>query len=454
MITPHVLPGGQVIMAYEPHPDGFEPELVIPDPPIPVPPASVFQLTANPNASSWLSVASATVAATPVPAVTVPGMFPAYDDASAVNWALGIWPRVILVPGTYTFQTPVVLNTPGQVVEGGGWGTVIQQGSAFTGSALFQPKASQTRISNLAAVCSTASFCDFTNTSMNYFWADQLNVTSSGGADMWTGANLHRSTIRDCLFTQTGPANSIWAMGAGSVLATTNFDRIVSLVSCDPNAGTRSAPAWSIQLATNKNVDVVRFFQCVGINQITNGLIDSTQYFYDVACNANAANNDFDRISWLECDFGQVLGGAIRVQSVAGVFMDKVTCGNVFAQAGKSLSASLIRVQTSGGSGQHCNAVHITNYLREGSAAMGSGVDPSDISVSADTTEVTVTNAARADSGGGQPVQVNLNGCPRALVQQLDPGGIILNQNSTAGQQTIVIGNGAITLGGTAYTNP
>ena len=380
-------------------------------------------------------------------------------DTALIQRALNLGGQVILGTGTWTLSAPLVMGLANTVLQGRGPATVLNAAAGFTGTALIQPGASQQRISNLAANCGAMSFVDFGNTFMNYFEADHLVVTGAAGgtAHMWTGSNLHRSVFRDCLFTQNGTAVSIWAMGAGTGLSTTSFDRIVSIVGCDPTVGTRTAAAWSIQLATNKTVDVVRFAQCFGLVQVTNSQIDATQYFYDIACTANVALNDFDRISFSECDFGNTLGGAIRIQSTAGVYLDKVTCGNVFAQAGKSLTASLIRIQTSGGSGQHCNGVYISNYLREGSAAMGAGVDPSDISISSDTTEVTLTNIAKADSGGGQAVQINLgtpSGAIRALIQSVDATAVILNQNSTAGQATIVMGNGAITLGGTAYTNP
>ena len=113
------------------------------------------------------------------------------------------------------------------------------------------------------------------------------------------------------------------------------------------------------------------------------------------------------------------------------------------------------------GSNLHRSVFRDCLFTQNGTAvsiwAMGAGVDPSDISISSDTTEVTLTNIAKADSGGGQAVQINLgtpSGAIRALIQSVDATAVILNQNSTAGQATIVMGNGAITLGGTAYTNP
>lgn len=425
-----------------------------PDPPFVAPFPSVFLNLPGVPAAGW--AAPALKSAVVVPGSLVPGFGAQFDDATAINQAFTAAPLVELIPGaTYNQFSPIVMPSGAAVLRGNG--ATLTDAAGFTGTALIKPGGSGQRVTGVNFTTSAVSFIDFANVFINYFECDHVTGTAGpAAADIFTNANVHRSHFHDMVLTQNNPAGTVWTLGStGTGLSTTNFDNITAQVGVGV-AGNRSAPAFSVYSALNKVVDALRF-ENMFCNNLQNGSnIDNTQYFFDIACTANLANNDFDRVQFSRVTFNAVLGGAIRVLSTWGIDLDCVDLGNMTAVGGKSLGNSIITVGTSGGAGQHSAAVNIRNYLREGTTALGAGVDPSDVSISADTQDVTITGPTSADSAVA--VQINLNGCSGAQVITQKTGGgagtAILNQNNTAGQKTIVIGQGAITVGGTAITVP
>lgn len=130
--------------------------LVVGDPPIPSPPATVY-LDAPGRPYSGLSPAGYTGASVTVfPAALTPGLGAGYDDATAINWAfqqVGPHGVVNLVPGlSYTTYSPIVIPAGCALVSPvrgfgipdanyglGGLpviGTIIEPSAAFSGSAV------------------------------------------------------------------------------------------------------------------------------------------------------------------------------------------------------------------------------------------------------------------------------------------------------------------------------
>lgn len=364
-----------------------------------------------------------------------------------------------LAPGNWYLDATVTVAAHA-TFSGSGDLTIIQQGSnSFTGTGLFSP-GSNSRITAMTATLKSIAFIDFANANITGLELDHITWTctpaSAGTGGAWlTGLNLHQADIHDCTLTQNDPGTEIVTIGStGSGFSETTVTRVRSFLACTPGVaptGTRTTSGWKLYASGNKNVDTIRFGQCYFANSSTSGCFNTSQYIVDIACTANAANNDFDRISFVQCDFGSPFGGMARVQSTAGIVFEHVTCGNVVSGS-LTAQADLISIGTNGASGQHSAAVSIRDYQREGGGVPHGAGNPSDIGISADTVNVTIDNPSVPDSAV-QP-QINLNGAAGVLVINVSATASILNQNNTAAQKTIVIGNGAITVGGTAITVP
>ncbi|HUN35272.1 MAG TPA: hypothetical protein VMU95_25000 [Trebonia sp.] len=417
-----------------------------------------------------------------------------YDNITAAIATVPGGLSVVLLPGQWYLSQTLALATDGQVLSGSGPGTVVGIGTGpqnaggtgfagFSGSSLFSPAADNLRLTSMAVATgpngttgAPISFIDFDYTYVDYLELGHLTVSGAvGSGALVTRCNLHRSSIRNCSFTQNEGSSEIWSLGWSPAntqntkagLSVTTFENITSVAACSEN-GVRTTPAWNIYAVGNKDLDVIRWVDCFFLNagvEVSGGqyVYDSTQYMVDVACTGGASNVDGDRVSFTRCDFGQAIGGAIRVGSFTSVILDHVTCGNMIVPVnGVNTGAQqdILHVgsypwptlQTGGTKsgaqpiatvGQNSASVSIRDYCREGD---GIGSSVSDISVSSDTVNVRIENCAVPDVG--TPPRVDLNGAAGAVIENPEPKTSILNPAS----DTIVIGNGAITIGGVALT--
>lgn len=440
-------------------------------------------------------------------------------DSALIAAAIAACPSggtVQLMPGAgYVVASPI--NCGGITIQGFGASSPVVQGTSWSGSALFKPTSSF-RLTGVTAVSGASShLLDFGNNYMTQVEIDHCAFEATGG-HVFTNPNMHQSWIHDCVFTVTSGAYGIWNMGtSGSGVSTSSFDRLI-LTAQNGSGGSRSVAAWQIWVATNKTVDTLRFNEITCFSTASgSGEWDNTQYFFDIACMANAANHDFDRISFTQVDGGNVLGGLIRILSAASVVLDKATVGNVYAQGSPSNAvgnsfiyvgtwngappSSLIAAYNSGtayttgqfvtysgnsyqcilattgnapsgttsnntwwdyatpgpggspSNGQNSAGVIISGYCREDSAAVSGSSPPHDIEISGDTTDVKIIAPCVPDSGSPQPV-IGLNGAANVQIDTVSSGAAVYGQNTTTGQKTITIGNGVIMVGTTALTVP
>jgi hypothetical protein len=163
-----------------------------------------------------------------------------YDNIS-MNAGSQAW----LLPGQYYLSAEVELATDGQQLYGCGPGTVINQGSKYSGSGgLFSPRASSVRLSNFAVNLTSVPFIDFGNVYVSYFEVDHVTVTAGtagmtgSAADIFINPNFHRSSFHDLLLTQNSGQNAVFTKGpAGTGLSASSFERIVTIAGPDGSTG-------------------------------------------------------------------------------------------------------------------------------------------------------------------------------------------------------------------------
>lgn len=287
-------------------------------------------------------------------------------------------------------------------------------------------------------------------------------------------------------------SGTLWVAASGSTVGKVNYTGITStsftgctyvsgsatgtiatggVISASSNntaqAGVRSIAGWDITCPGNKNVDVVIFRDCFFSNDgvSNNGVTSYNTTQYGVVCGITtaSANNDFDRLEMYACDFDAPIGGMVQVLSVDCVWMDGISCGNI-VKGSLTATQDLISIGTYGGvgKGQPCTMVSLRNYCREsGGIPHGtqSSPTPSDFGCTSDTLNVYLENIGVPDDGVTPQININTTGTTHAaagvVIVNPESGYNLLSQNSQgAPDSTIVIGNGAITVGGTAITVP
>lgn len=392
--------------------------------------------------------------------VTASGDNTGATDSAALQTAFLTSDMVLLAPGTYYLDQPLAgLTSAGQVLAGAGYSTIIKDGSLWSGSALFKPTASNVTISGIQASLTAASLIDFGNANIDYFLMSGVFATSGSSApDMITGFNLHRSLFDNCILTQDNPGASILTMGAsGSGLSTTTFRVCRFVASCAAGsvsaAGNRTVPAIYLQVPGNKNLDVLAFDGCWFNNAMNGTNLDNGEYFISIACTEGGANHDEDRLFFENCSCNQVIGGAVQLQSIVGAVFNRFSVGNVFSvttpSGTKKTAASFINIGTYS-SGQHSQAITITDYEREGTANLSSGSNPSDVQISSDTVQVYMRNPHVPDSGGS--IQVDTGGCTDFDLVCANTNLVFVTVPGTGS----VNSNGVLTLykssGGVAYS--
>lgn len=296
---------------------------------------------------------------------------------------------------------------------------------------------------------------DFQNNFLLHLEIDHLTFDATGG-HIFTNPNIRRSSFHHLILIQRSGNYSIFALGPnGTSLATTDFDTIIQYAYPDPVTGVRTAPWWNLYFPGGKNLDVVAFRKVESLAQANaNGAIDNTQYVFDLACTAGTSGGIGDRLYFCQCDFQNTLGGAIHLQSCQGVLMDQCSTGNIFNQGTPNVSVGNSMISLGNYPGNPSSAAprgtQINNYTHESSSTITWG-SHSNIETDASATGTTIINPIHTDTGAnGNGLRINLNGAAASQIIAPVAGYTLLNPAS----DTLVFGNGAITLGGTAYTNP
>lgn len=347
------------------------------------------------------------------------------------NNILNLVPTVFFPPGSYLISSPLHIA-----------GTAAVRLTGAPGSRIFS---------------SASGLIDFQGTFMQQVEIDHLSLDATGG-HVFANPNMKFCHFHDLQLLQRSPGFAIWDQEqAGNALQNCAFTDVLYYVCPDPNTGLRTIPAWKIYCDTGAATSEVQWTRVTGFNLANaSGNRDNSQFLFDLACTAQGTSSYVTQLAFRDCSFHRCFGGGIRARSTAGLLIDHMTIQDVFnggGGTGINLNANLISIGTFG-TGPPSRAVWVRNYHRGNTAATGSGVDPSDLSVTSDTISVLADGFIMTTTPANDKPQINLNGCAQAVVQAADPAVTILNQNSTAGQATIVLGNGAISVGGTAITVP
>jgi hypothetical protein len=294
---------------------------------------------------------------------------------------------------------------------------------------------------------STASgIFDFGNIFIIGLEFDHFAVDCTGG-HIFTNFNLHRSYMHHLALTQRSGGFAIATLGAsGTGLSAFTFEDTQQYVYCDPTSGVRSVAAWSLfdGSGSGKNLDVINFSRVRSINQINNSKLDSTQFIFDIACTVAGAGGLADRITFMSCDFAQTLGGAIRCRSVQGLEIHQAGTGNIYNQAGSQIGNSMIFIGQYSGAAVSQGPI-VSGYTRENSGTQTWGTF-SDIEFDGATTQPTVIGPVGTGAATNPAIKINVNSCTSAAIINA-PSNVSVGSPTT---DTIIIGNGAVSIGGTA----
>ena len=296
---------------------------------------------------------------------------------------------------------------------------------------------------------------DFQNTFLIHVEIDHLTFDATGG-HIFTNPNIRRSSFHHLLLIQRSGNYSIFALGpSGTALATTDFSNILQYAYPDPVSGVRTAPWWNLYFPGGKNMDVLKFHKVESLAQSNaNGAFDNSQYVFDFACTALTSGGILDRLHFSQCDFQNTLGGAIRLLSAQGVLLDQCSTGNIYNQGTPTVSVGNSMIYIGNYPGSPASAAPrgttIIGYTHESSSTITWG-GKSNIELDSSASCSTIMNPIHTDTGAnGNVLRINLNGSASAQIIAPVAGYTLLNRAA----DTIEIGNGAISLGGTAYTNP
>jgi hypothetical protein len=387
------------------------------------------------------------------------------DDTANITSALASSGRAQLIPGeTYYVSTPLEPG-PYEVIEGNG-ATLQPATGGFTGSALVKPNGSYGRISDLIVNTTGQGFLDLGNVFTYKLKLEKVTATcnppsgAGSGAPLVTGLNLHQAGWEDCTFTQNDPDNTALEIGSGgSGLSEMTFTRCRCFGACLPGpapAGTRTKPTVSIITGGAENVDVIKFIACYIQGIPTSGCATTNQYQLDIQYTGGSPTNYFDGI-YVDCDFGDAPGGGLRLLGCQGAEI-RARFGNTIV-GGMGAQQDLICLGSGPGGGAPAVGISVTLTREGGGVPHGTtgSPTPSDVGVSGAASQIKLSNLTATQGAAG--IQVNLNNdgssgpAANVLIENPQPNwNLIGGPNTTAGEQTIVTGLGAVTVGGTALT--
>jgi hypothetical protein len=220
---------------------------------------------------------------------------------------------------------------------------------------------------------------------------DHLAIASTG-FDMFTGANIARCTIHDCILTQNSAGNYIWNGVGAALMEECVFERNIHYV----YGATRTVPAWGLSGgAINQNI-----WQ----NEVCwNEGADNTQYFFDVYAATSGTQNEGN--IWDNIVFENPLGGMIRLRSCTRGHIRQCLAWDISANINQSL---IYLGDYSGNTSQPCRTNTVTHSGRVSTSyAFNSGA--SDIQLDSTTVQTTIIQpvpSATINTGGSIAVDI------------------------------------------------
>lgn len=251
---------------------------------------------------------------------------------------------------------------------------------------------SGTRLTGAGALCttieSTASsiFTLQPGTHLDRVEIDHLALTVTGH-DLFSGANIARSTVHDCILTQNSAGFSIWNAVSASLMEECVFERNEEYV----YGATRTVQAWVLSGGAI-NQCVWRDLVCWDENS------DATQYYFYVYASTSGTANIGN--TWQNIVFEQCYGGMIKLLSTTQSLIENCKAWDVNSS---NIDNSLIYLgDSSGNTAQPCRNTTIINSGRTSTGStFGAGAyDIQSDSTSIQTTVINPPASAQIDTGG------------------------------------------------------
>jgi hypothetical protein len=273
---------------------------------------------------------------------------------------------------------------------------------------------------------------------------DHLTFDVTGG-HIFTGMNLDGGgSFHDLFLIQRSPGYSVWdhdgsAFGGGDVYGVIFRDMNVFLY-----GATRSVPAWNFYNLTGESVSG-NVWQNIYTNNVDG---DSTQYVWSVS-SVSTSTSQQSHLVWRDCQFSTCCGGSVYLSGVCASLLDN--CNNDNFGTGHPAVQPAYSITSPGGSNaQFSRGITFLKCSRETVNITGGGTTWFDIALASSVQDVRIDGYSLVTSDVSKKIHVNVASAANVVVTGLPSNANIINQAA----DTIVIGGGAIKVGGTAVTVP
>ena len=213
--------------------------------------------------------------------------------------------------------------------------------------------------------------------------------------------------------------------------------------------GTRSVEAWHIVSGHSDGVTDLTWEHISGpVPTGYTGLdatMDNTQYQWYVTCSSTVSSH-VSNLTWRNCIMASPFGGIIKIAAAQSVLIENVSCFNSFDRA---ITNSLYWLTKDATNNAPTQGAVIRNVFRTNSLGSGATQPPYDVLLDSTCKNILLENIVT----GYSPAVTFINAGSAAGVVIIQPGGggassvpVISGQAA----DTVVIGQGAVTVGGVA----
>ena len=282
---------------------------------------------------------------------------------------------------------------------------------------------------------------------------DHLGFDCTGG-HVFKNPNIHGQLhLHDLAIRQRSTGFSVFWMDDVSTGGSTGlYQGVFRNIRYILDPGTRSVEAWHIVANHSDAVTDLTWENISGPVPTgytgNDATMDNTQYQWYVTCAAGTSSH-VSNLTWRNCIMSNPFGGIIKVAAAQSVLIENVSSYNTFD---RSMSNSLYQLtKDPTGNGPVQGAV-IRNCFRTNALGSGSPPPPYDVLLDSTCKNVLLENIVT----GYSPAVTFINVGSAAGVVIIQPGGggassvpVISNQAA----DTVVIGQGQVTVGGASQTN-
>jgi hypothetical protein len=304
----------------------------------------------------------------------------AKDSTSAFQAAIGASLPIYVPPGSYKCNSGPLAVAPWTRIFGNSYGTTTIFSS---GAPLFN--------------------MDNSNGKLEGVEIDHLTLSATGG-DIFSGANIVRSSVHHCFLIQNSAANAIWNCSASAGLGTTYMAECQFYFNREYQYGSpRTINAWYLNGNGPMNINDNWWFGNVCFNQ--GG--DTTHFWYRIigaGAGQGSRNNRFQKLT-----FEYPQGGMIRLESSTGDLIEDVTSEDL---ASLPVGNPLISISTASGNSSGCSGIAIRSYSRRGGNNNGGGI--TDIQLDGNAVQFIIDTPTQYS--GGSVLTIDAGGATRGTL--------------------------------------